>query len=150
MKNEKNSNASTMSAATYTSRLRTKINEFLRDELKKSGYADLVPSYGAVLSVVYKNGGNVQIKTIYDSLCKQKTTITESINRLVKLGYLTKEACSTDARCTYVQATQKALEFRSDFERISMELREKIFSNFSEEEKQQFVDMMARAIDNFS
>jgi Mn-dependent DtxR family transcriptional regulator len=44
-----------------------------------------VPSYGSVLSVVYKNDGYVQIKTIYDSLSKQKTTITESINRLTKL-----------------------------------------------------------------
>jgi DNA-binding MarR family transcriptional regulator len=142
--------ASPMGAATYTSHLRTKINEFLRDELKACGYGELVPSYGAVLSVVYKNDGRVQIKTIYDSLCKQKTTITESINRLVRLGYLTKETCPTDARCTYVQATQKALDFRPDFERISDELKNKFFSGFSEEEQQQFVDMMARAIDNFS
>ena len=41
--------------ATYNSRLRTKINEFLRDELKDSGYSELVPSYGSVLSVVYRN-----------------------------------------------------------------------------------------------
>ena len=141
---------SPMGAATYTSQLRTKINEFLRDELKACGYGELVPSYGSVLSVVYKNEGKVQIKTIYDSLCKQKTTITESINRLVRLGYLTKETCPTDARCTYVQATQKALDFRPDFERISDELKNKFFSGFSEEEQQQFVDMMGRAIDNFS
>jgi DNA-binding MarR family transcriptional regulator len=143
-------NASPMGAATYASQLRTRINEFLRDELKDCGHGELVPSYGSVLSVVYKNDGKVQIKTIYDSLCKQKTTITESINRLVKLGYLTKETCPTDARCTYVQATKKALAFRPDFERISARLRDKIFDGFSEREQQQFVEMMARAIDNFS
>lgn len=143
-------NASPMGAATYTSQLRTKINEFLRDELKACGHGELVPSYGSVLSVVYKNGGKVQIKTIYDSLCKQKTTITESINRLVKLGYLVKETCPTDARCTYVRATKKALDFRPDFDRISNELRDKIFADFSAEEQQQFVDMMARAIENFN
>ena len=143
-------NASPMGAATYTSQLRTKINEFLRGELKSCGRGELVPSYGSVLSVVYKNDGHVQIKTIYDSLCKQKTTITESINRLVKLGYLTKETCPTDARCTYVHATGKALAFRPDFDRISSELRERIFRGFSEEEQQQFVDRMARAIDNFN
>lgn len=143
-------NASPMGAATYTSHLRTKINEFLRDELKACGHGELVPSYGSVLSVVYKNNGKVQIKTIYDSLCKQKTTITESINRLVRLGYLTKETCPTDARCTYVQATEKALVFRPDFDRISAELREKIFGGFSEEEQQQFVERMVRAIENFN
>jgi DNA-binding MarR family transcriptional regulator len=142
--------ATPMGVAAYTSQLRTKINEFLRDELKACGYGELVPSYGSVLSVVYKNDGPVQIKTIYDSLCKQKTTITESINRLVELGYLTKETCPTDARCTYVQATEKALAFREDFGRISKELREKIFGGFSAEEQQQLVDMMVRAIGNFN
>jgi DNA-binding MarR family transcriptional regulator len=143
-------NATPMGVASYTSQLRTKINEFLRDELKACGYGELVPSYGSVLSVVYKNDGYVQIKTIYDSLSKQKTTITESINRLVELGYLTKETCPTDARCTYVQATDKALAFREDFGRISKELRERIFRGFTDEEQQQFVDMMARAIENFN
>lgn len=141
--------ATPFAAATYTSQLRTKINEFLRDELKACGHGELVPSYGSVLSVVYKNDGKVQIKTVYDTLCKQKTTITESINRLVKLGYLTKETCPTDARCTYIYATQKADSLREDFNRISAELRERIFSGFSEEEQQQFVDMMVRAIGNF-
>jgi len=142
-------NATPMSVATYTSQLRTKINEFLRDELKACGYSELVPSYGSVLSVVYKNGGHVQIKTIYDSLCKQKTTITESINRLVTLGYLTKESCATDARCTYVQATDKAQAFQKDFERISRELRKKIFRGFSEDEQQLFSELMMRSIGNF-
>ena len=143
-------NAFPMGAATYVSQLRTKINEFLRDELKVCGRGELVPSYGSILSVVYRNDGRVQIKTIYDSLCKQKTTITESINRLVRLGYLTKETCPTDARCTYVQATEKALAFRSDFDRISADLRKKIFGGFSGEEPPQFVDMLARAIGNFN
>ncbi len=136
-------------AATDTSRLRTRINEYLRDELKACGHGELVPSYGSVLSVVYKNGGHVQIKTIYDSLCKQKTTITESINRLVKLGYLTKETCPTDARCTYVQATEKAMAFQPDFQRISQELRERLFCGFTGEEQQNFVELMDRAIRNF-
>mgnify|MGYP003780551439 FL=1 len=142
-------NATPMGVAAYTSQLRTKINEFLRDELKSCGYGELVPSYGSVLSVVYQNDGFVQIKTIYDSLCKQKTTITESINRLVELGYLTKETCPTDARCTYVQATEKALALKEDFGRISKELREKIFKGFSGDEQQQLADLMVRAIGNF-
>jgi DNA-binding MarR family transcriptional regulator len=143
-------NATPMGVASYTSQLRTKINEFLRDELKACGYGELVPSYGSVLSVVYKNDGYVQIKTIYDSLSKQKTTITESINRLVELGYLTKETCPTDARCTYVQATEKAQAFREDFGRISKELRERIFRGFTDEEQQRLADTDGqRAIENF-
>jgi DNA-binding MarR family transcriptional regulator len=142
--------ATPSSAATYTSQLRTRINEYLRDALKTSGHGDLVPSYGAVLHVVLQHGGKVQIKGIYDDLCKQKTTITESINRLVKLGYLTKLTCPTDARCTYVQATDKLYDFEDDFKRISDELNAQLFRGFSADEQQDFVDLMLRAIDNFS
>jgi MarR family transcriptional regulator, organic hydroperoxide resistance regulator len=143
-------NANPMGIAAYTSQMRTRINEFLRNELKACGYGDLVPSYGTVLSVVYQNGGCVQIKTIYDTLCKQKTTITECINRLVELGYLTKETSPADARCTYVQMTDKAGTFQEDFGRISRKLREKIFKGFSEEEQKMLADLMVRTIENFS
>jgi len=58
-------------------------------------------------------------------------------------------SCSTDARSTYVQATEKAFAFRQDYDLISEKLCGKIFDGFSREEQQQFVDMMVRAIDNF-
>jgi len=140
--------ATPMNVATYASQFRAKINEFLRSELKACGYGELVPGYGSVLSVVYENGGHVQIKTINDSLYKQKTTVTESINRLVELGYLTKETSSADARFTYVQATDKALAFQEDFMRISRELTERIFRGMSGEDQQQLADLMVRVIEN--
>lgn len=135
--------------ATYNSHLRTRINEFLRAELKACGRSELVPSHGAVLYVVYHHEGRVQIKTIYESVCKQKTTLTESINRLVELGYLTKEPSPDDARCTFVVATEKALSFREDFNRISEKLMDKVFRGFSEEEREQFISFLLRAIGNF-
>lgn len=135
--------------ATYNSLLRTKINDYLKEQLKACGYDDLVPSYGALLSIVYRNGGTVQIKVIYDSLLKQKTTITEMVNRLVKLGYLTKAQCTEDKRVTYVSATDRANAFKADFDKISQALMNKIYGGFSDDEKQKFVDLMAKAIDNF-
>jgi len=135
--------------ATYNSLLRTRINDFLKEKLKEYGYEELVPSYGALLSIVYKNGGKIQIKAIYDTLCKQKTTITEMINRLTRLGYLKKNTCCEDRRITYVEATEKALTFKKDFEEISSELQKTVFKGFSEEEKNMFADFMIRAIENF-
>jgi DNA-binding MarR family transcriptional regulator len=136
--------------ASYNSLLRTKIDDYLRARLKEVGRDELIPSYGALLSVVYRNGGRVQIKTIYDALLKQKTTVTEMINRLVKLGYLTKEGCPEDRRVTYVSATEKALSFERDFNEISAQLLEKAFRGFSAEEKEFFMRLLARAIDNFN
>ena len=141
--------AVTGGVATYNSLLRTRINDYLREQLKEYGYSDLMPSHGAVLSIVYKNGGTVQIKVIYDILRKQKTTITESINRLVKLGYLTKAQCISDRRVTYVSLTEKSKAFKRDFDEISAELKEKVYKGFSEEEQQQLVDLLNRAMENF-
>jgi DNA-binding MarR family transcriptional regulator len=68
---------------------------------------------------------------------------------LVKLGYLEKEKSEEDKRVTYVVATQKALDFKEDFHEISNELFEKLFKNFSEEEKILFADLIVKAIGNF-
>lgn len=135
--------------ATYNSLLRTHINQFLKNKLKEVDNEDLVPSYGALLSIVYKNGGKVQIKTIYDTLLKQKPTITEMIKRLVKLGYLKKEGSEEDKRINYVVATEKALAFQKDFDLISQELSEKVFEGFTEEEKNQFTALILKSINNF-
>lgn len=136
--------------ATYNSLLRTQINDFLKNKLKEVGNEDLVPSHGALLWIMYKNNGRVQIKTIYDTLLKQKSTITEMINRLVKLGYLEKEGCQEDKRVTYVVATEKALAFQRDFDLISQQLLEKVFEGFTEEEKDEFTRLMLKSIGNFT
>jgi DNA-binding MarR family transcriptional regulator len=133
----------------YVSTLHVKITDFLKKELKEAGYDELVPSYGSVLAVVYQKGGRVQIKEIYDSLAKQKTTITEAINRLVELGYLSKESSEKDQRCTDVVATKKALAFEDDFKRISLEMMAKVYQGFSEEEKRQLPALLVKAIANF-
>ncbi len=135
--------------AAYNSILHVRISDYLREELKSCGKGELVPSYGSVLAVVYRNNGKVQIKDIYDALSKQKSTITESINRLVQLGYLEKEISPEDARCTYVKATEKADAMHDDFLRISKELEEQIFQDFTKEEKQVFADLLLRAMNNF-
>ena len=136
--------------ATYVSLLRIKINDFIKIKLKEVENYDLVPSYGALLSLLYKNDGKVQINTIYNTLLKQKTTITEMINRLVKLGYIKKVKCTEDRRVTYVVLTEKSLAFKDDFENISKELLDQILKGFTEEEKIEFVRLISKATKNFT
>lgn len=134
----------------YVSELHVKIADYLKKELKSAGYEELVPSYGSVLAVVYLNGGRVQIKTIYDSLLKQKPTITEAINRLVELGYLRKESSAKDQRATDVVVTPKAVAFEKDFQRISKELTEKVYQGLTDEEKTELPDLLVKVIANFN
>jgi len=135
--------------ATYNSVLRTQINEFIKLKLKEAGNTELVPSHGSLLSYVYENGGRVQIKELYDVMLKQKSTITEMIKRLIKLGYLTKEASAEDKRVSYVVATEKAWAFRDAFSGISEDLQDKVFTDFTDEEAEEFVRLLKKAIKNF-
>lgn len=139
-----------MAIATYVSLLRIKMNDFIKIKLKEVENYDLVPSYGALLSLLYKNDGKVQINTIYNTLLKQKTTITEMINRLVKLGYIKKEKCTEDRRVTYVVLTEKSLAFKDDFQNISKKLLDQTLKGFTEEEKVEFVRLISKATKNFT
>lgn len=136
--------------ATYNSVLRTLINDFLKSELKRKGNSELVPSHGSILHYIYEQDGKVQIKDIYDVMPKRKSTITEMIKRLVKLGYLKKEQCPQDKRVTYVYATQKALDFESDFREVSQNLHDKVFNNFTIEEAEELVRLIKKASRNFT
>jgi len=136
--------------AGYCSILSTLINEFLREELKEVSNGELCPSQCSILYIVYKYNGKVQIKEIYDTLLKQKSTITEIINRLVKSGYLKKVRCNLDKRVTFVVATEKGMNFKKEFEKISSNLVNKLYKNFDEEEKVVLIKLLIKGIENLS
>ena len=135
---------------TLNSHLRSLIDDYLRMKLKSIGHDELIPSYGALMSIVFQHGGIVQIKVIYEKIPKNKSTITEMINRLVKCGYLERITCSEDKRVSYVMATEKAIQLQPFFQDISNELLSTLFSGFTEEEKVVFATLMKKAINNFT
>lgn len=147
---DKMKNPKVKGIATFNSVLRVKINDHIKLKLRESGNIDLVPSHGSILSLLYDHEGRMQIKELYDILLKQKSTVTEMIKRLEKLGYITKEECSDDKRVTFVVATQKAWDFKEDFDQISHSLLEKVFTDFTEKEAEEFVRLLKKAINNFS
>ena len=149
MKNPLN-NPKIKGVATYNSVLRTQINDHLKQKLREAGNTDLVPSHGSILNYLYENGGRVQIKDLYDVLLKQKSTVTEMIKRLEKLGYLTKEASAEDKRVTFVVATQKAWDFEKEFRAISASMMERVYTDFTDEEAEEFVRLLKKAIGNFT
>lgn len=148
MSNMKNENVKGI--ATYNSILRTKLNDHIKEKLRESGNTELVPSHGSILNCLYENDGRIQIKTLYETLLKQKSTVTEMIKRLEKLGYLVKEECEKDKRVTFVVATQKAMDYKEDFEMISNSLLEKLFTDFTQEEAEEFLRLLKKAIKNFT
>lgn len=143
-------NASQMSVVLNNSVLRDKVDEYLKEVLKGCGYSELLPSYGAFLSIVYRNGGKVQLESIYNDLDQPEDVIAEGINGLVELGYLKKDKQQQNDTCTFIETTDKAVEFSKNFRRISEALKDKIFDGFAPDEQERFVALLEKAAGNLA
>ncbi len=134
----------------YNSTLKNNIDTLLKNELIKYGHSDIKPSYGMILYLVFNEGEKIQIKELYNRINKNKPTITEMINKLVKLGYLEKEVSREDKRVSFVKTTKKSLEFKDYFQKISNNLLKTTFNGFSSKEKQEFIRLFKKANNNFN
>ena len=81
---------------------------FLERELAASSANEVQPSYGPVLSALFKHDGKLKMKEIAHAANRDKSTVTYLVNNLVKIGYVKKEPGRQDCRETYVVLTQKA------------------------------------------
>lgn len=122
------------SAIHLIGRIRSKVYSFLEVQLKEHGVEDLVISQGAILAILYKNNGLMNMKDIARLVKRDKSTVTYLVDKLIKKGYVEKNKCSNDQRVCYVTLTQKAKDFQRDFEDISQKLVEKFYANLEEEE----------------
>lgn len=115
------------------SKIHEKGNRFITEELNTNGIEGLVPSHGDILAVLYLNGKST-MKDIANKIHRTKPTVTVLVNKLEKLGFVKREKSDKDNRITYIVPTQKALDFKPVFEKISTELNELLCKNLTEEE----------------
>jgi DNA-binding MarR family transcriptional regulator len=107
---------------------------FLETEMKKAGIIDIPPSYGDILFLIYTLESGY-IKDIVDKSKKDKSTVSNIINQLVKKGYVEKVADPEDARKTMVKLTEQCKTYAETMFDISKKLKQKLFKSMSEEEK---------------
>ena len=115
------------------SKIREKGNAFIIEELKKKDIVGLVPSHGDILFCLYKNK-KMTMKDIAENIHKTRPTVTVLVDKLEKLGYLKREVSQEDNRYTYIILTEKGVNFKSVFEKISEDLNNMLYRNLSEEE----------------
>jgi DNA-binding MarR family transcriptional regulator len=70
-----------------------------------------------------------------DKSKKDKSTVSNIINQLVKKGYVEKVADPEDARKTMVKLTEQCKTYAETMFDISKKLKQKLFKSMSEEEK---------------
>lgn len=77
----------------------------------------------------------VNISQLCDELSLSKGTVSGIVQRLEDAGYVKKIKYENDKRNTYVVFSQKGLEFAKEFRYKINESFDKIFENFTEDEK---------------
>ncbi len=131
------------------SNIREKSAQFINKELKDRGVEGLINSHGTVLSAMYDNDGKMTMNGIARFVGKRKSTITDMVRKLEKLGYVSREKSREDARVIEVTLTEKGWEFRDTFKEISRELLDKTYGGFTEKEKEVLMGLLFKIRKNF-
>ena len=114
-------------------KIHEKGNKFIIDQLNQNGINDLVPSHGDILAMLYKYD-KLTMKQLAEKIHRTKPTVTVLIKKLERLGFIKREKSYNDNRITYIVLTDKSIEIKPIFEKISKELNQMLYKDFSVEE----------------
>lgn len=99
----------------------------------------------AIMKTIEQNENCTQ-STIAERLCVTPASVAVSTKRLQKAGLITKTVDSDNQRCKRLALTEKGREAIEHHISLFRDYDELIFSEFTEEEKQQLMDILSRMI----
>ena len=125
------------------SRIREAANRFIVQELEANGIKGVVPSHGDILVVLY-TCEKCTMKELAQKIHRTKATLTVLVDKLIALKLIEKEKSSQDNRVTYIRLTPLGKSYKGVFEKISCELNNLLFKDFSEEETKTLVTLLEK------
>lgn len=114
----------------------------------KHGVDGIGTSHGDIIYALFKKPRLI-MADISKRINKEKSTVTALVNKLVRLGYVTKERDREDTRVVYVTLTDKGSELKPIFESISKNMLDVFYLNISEKEKEDLLNILKKIYDNF-
>ncbi|MBN2794945.1 MAG: MarR family transcriptional regulator [Clostridia bacterium] len=136
-------------ALNYISKIDKLYKNFIEESLKESGIEDLAVSDGNVIAVLYNTDG-LTMKEIGERVNRTKSTISQSIDKLEKTGYVQRKEAPYDKRMTIVDLTDKGKEIKSVFNSISEKVINHFFQGFDEDMIELFMIQLQHILSNFS
>ncbi|MFD0681941.1 MULTISPECIES: MarR family winged helix-turn-helix transcriptional regulator [unclassified Paenibacillus] len=130
------------------SKIREKVNRFILAEMVKQGIEGIGTSHGDIIYALFKNS-RLTMADISKRINKDKSTVTALVDKLVRLGYVTKERDREDTRIVYVALAPKGSELEPIFEAISKELLDLFYLNISDKEKEDLLNILKKIYNNF-
>ena len=132
----------------HIAELRDNAYEHVSAELKRLELVDLAPSHGAILITLHREKA-LSLKELSVQINKKKSSTTELVDKLIRLGYVEKTVSAEDQRVKLVKLTEKSLTHKEDFRELSESVNERLYQGFSEEEKQLLTRLVSKALSNY-
>ncbi len=121
---------------------------FLMNELKKKGFNEYASSHGNILFQLSKVS-KLKMNELAQKINRDKSTTTVLVRKLEKDGLLCMQYDENDRRNKFVMLTEKGREYNKNTQEISNLLLQKFYSDFTEDEKELFVNFLERIENNF-
>ncbi len=136
--------------------IHTEATNYLDAQLKAEGLSEITASHGYILFTLSKNKSeeNFELKPmsmteIAQKVDKDKSTTTVLIEKLIKFGYVQREKSQTDSRVSFISLSEKGKSVIEKMEQISVELSQKFYTGFTEEEKKTVFSLLKKIQSNF-
>ncbi len=129
--------------------LQKKIHKELIKELKHflRPY-DLKASELPVLIKLIKHGDGLTQKQLLKKLPVSKSTLSKTINDLIKKGYLRKTKKSDDRRANLIYLTDKSSEIEKVIQEIHKKSEKMMLQDFDEKEREKLIHYLKKILSN--
>ncbi|MBQ1844626.1 MAG: MarR family transcriptional regulator [Desulfovibrio sp.] len=114
-------------------------------ELRRLGLSGIVPSHGAVLEVL-RTQERAGMSELARRIGRSKSTATALVDKLVRLGYVTREPGGEDGRSIAVALTPKGRAIMQGVEAVSASLAAWLDSRLSQKEQDELERLLAKSL----
>ena len=125
--------------------IREKARDYFQRNIENNSIDRICSTHGAILDFLHNSENDKNsMSEIAVEINRSKSTVTELVNKLEKLGYVKKKCCMDDSRVIYVVLTKEGKNARKKYEDVYSSLINKTFKNFSSNEKKYILKMLKR------
>jgi DNA-binding MarR family transcriptional regulator len=131
-------------------RIAERAHAFLVAELKRHGLKGIVPSHGDILAHLLLSGP-MTMSAMALTVSRTQPTVTVLVDKLIRLGYVTKTKDKLDKRVSYLKLTAKGLALKPAFFGIAKKLNAMAYAGLSDEDAaraEQLLQQIKRNLDS--
>jgi len=108
---------------------------------------DINHAQGRIIFALWKKD-QIPINDLSKETALSKSSLTTMLERLEKSGHIIRKQSETDKRITIVCLTSKSSSLRSDYQKISADMIELFYKDFTDDEVSQFELSLKKILKN--